>query len=161
VAIIPTPVRTPVPELLVPPMATSSSPAEDTGSSSPMGADDPTQVVYFQPQYRVLVCLPCGQKVSPGRSFVSHFRNVHRTKGPELQALIAHAASFSVSEGSTLPPNGASIIPQLLHFNGYSCNDCSYLTTSRDNVLGHCNKCQPSRKDGKWRERSPADVVDG
>jgi hypothetical protein len=150
--LIPAPARTSVPEPLVPPMVTSSLSSKDTESSSPVITDDPTQVVYFQPQYRALVCLPCGRKVSPGRPFETHFRNIHRTTGPGLQALITYAASFSLSKELTLPPNGAGIIPQLLRFNGYSCNDCPYLTMNRKKILGHCNQCQPPRKDGKWRK---------
>lgn len=60
----------------------------------------------------VWLCLLCAAGIKPGKSITTHFRNLHKLKGTELQQVVSLAASTpsAANDPSTveLPQDGSA-----------------------------------------------------
>lgn len=99
-------------------------------------------IVCYLANYEVLICLICKSAIIPGKGIEGHFRNNHQVKGRELRGILSQCATLQVRDPRTveLPANGSIAMPQLPVHYGYSCNYCSYLTTSRKIIICHIAK---------------------
>lgn len=103
------------------------------GSTSP--------ILYFHSEHSAMICVPCGRRVGVGRSFESHFRNVHRLKGQEFLDTLAFSRQVTAVNETAPLPNQSPIIPHLHLFHGFECLGCGFLTGSLACRRLHGNKC--------------------
>ncbi len=108
-------------------------------------------LVYFHPEHRVLLCLPCCAGIPPD-NVASHFRKVHHTKSEELQRILEYSWGFPSAENPhtiALPAEGSTPVEQLSLLDGFRCGDCPYLTISRKKLQIH-RRVEDHR--GDWAE---------
>ena len=133
---------------------TSSNLDVSTVSSNPQhflqGSSSP--ILCFYPQHTALVCVPCGLKIGPGKSFETHFRNTHRLKGQNLKDAITFSHRVGAINDVAPLPNGSPIIPHLHLRNGFECHGCGYLSPNLKTQQSHCANCAIARDlKPKWR----------
>jgi Orsellinic acid/F9775 biosynthesis cluster protein D len=121
---------------------------------------DPKAVIRYDETWQVAVCKSCGIGVH-GNTLQRHLmESKHRFRktdwGPILNALRGCPQPMS-KEGFPRPPHGIPPIPDLKIWDGFTCNLCQYIITSKQVMHRHLSKVHKIIAGD--RNRAPYDSV--
>jgi hypothetical protein len=124
------------------------------------------QVICQHEPSRVLICLVCRRGIISDLQSVSrHFRVMHEYETVFVRKITAFVKSLPLSNDprvAEMPPNNSPPIPMLRVLPGFSCDNCPYLSASRNRIESHLYNC-PNRsqvmqgrisgpRKNRWRE---------
>jgi superfamily II DNA or RNA helicase len=104
-------------------------------------------------EYDMLVCRLCNSAVRPSDGIERHFR-AHKVKGQVLADIKNYFASMELNDPlvAELPVDGSKPIDVLRVLHGYSCTQCRFLTTARDNIRRHQRTAEHGSDSQQWVE---------
>ena len=106
-------------------------------------------LVAISVEFGVLLCLsPLCRHAQTMNGIVEHMRKIHHEK-PEIQKQLSEFVQDIISQDAQfqcnyttvrLPADGLMPQPVVPIVDGFSCCECRFLTTNRDNIRKHVNK---------------------
>jgi hypothetical protein len=113
-------------------------------------------LITFLSSQRVGICLLCKIAVQPGDGAESHFRGLHKVKGPELDALKTLCQLWDIQSPKTveIPQHGSPPIDVLPIHLGFKCHACMFLSRSQGTVTQHYRKEHGQSSGERWKKVS-------
>src|SRR5687767_12071963 len=110
--------------------------------------------ILFEEQYQILICRLCRAAIRSGGSVESHFRQIHQLKGQVLQDIKNYFSDLETQDPlqTELLADGSAIVDSLAVLDGYSCTQCRFLTTARDNITRHWRTARHEAAVQGWTE---------
>lgn len=111
-------------------------------------------VAQLNEEHRMLVCRDCRAAVRPGAGIESHFQHEHQLTGQTLKDIKDYFGVMDLADPKLvqLPDDGSAAIKLLDVLYGYSCTECRYLTTARDNITRHRREAGHGGAGNRWTE---------
>jgi len=95
-------------------------------------------MLHYIADYGVLICSIHGYAI---QDLDSHLKRLHEMKAPERTALVQQYKHITLisPDKVRLPCQESRPFPYLKVYDGFKCNECSYLLANRKSIRNHCN----------------------
>lgn len=137
----------------------------DQGESTALGEDEQPSKVYdvsppirekscteqirYLPDFKALVCIPCGHCIKPPPHSKRHFSDMHSNwpiaKRKELLAYI-ETLCLVMPDRLTYPDRRTPAVPSLPVYDGWSCTQCIYCCVSEGTMQQHAKQVHSWQK---------------